>query len=404
MAKPKIILDEMIKYVPSAKIPISSIFFDENNPNKMTDAQVQGLEQFMERIGYAVEIWVNKEGSKYRIIDGEWRVRVLQKRGIKFVWAKIFEVKYSEIRLMRQLANKIGGTHDKHKDLEEFKAIFEDQNLDDFTKMLGVPIEDIQRELEKEFDITFGPEETEDIPELPLNPKSKSGEIYQLGNHLVLCGDCTSKDSFIRLFNGKKPQLTFTDPPYNIGFNYNQHDDKMQDDEYLKFCNDWFSNLDCDKIVITPGPRNLKFWYKIKEPNDIGIWHKANSTSGATVFFVRTCEPILFYGKFKKRGTDFFDYTRVLESELTNSQRDNGVGDNYAPAKPVKFVLDILKSFSSQQDLICDVFLGNGTTLIACEQSKRTCYGIEKDPRYVDVIIQRWETLTGLKAKRITKY
>ncbi|MEM3171951.1 MAG: ParB/RepB/Spo0J family partition protein [Candidatus Nitrosotenuis sp.] len=217
MSRSKLLLDELIRYVPSEKIPLSQVFFDENNPNKMTKEQMRGLEQFMERIGFAVEIWVNKEDNRYRIIDGEWRVRVLLQRGIKFVWAKIFQVKYSEIRIMRQLANKIGGEHERHKDLEELKAIFEDDNLDEFTKMLGVPIEDIQRELQKEFDITFGPEETEQIPEKPAKPKAKLGDIYKLGNHILMCGDCTNPDYVNSIWM-----------PVNTWINYPHHPEKFE--------------------------------------------------------------------------------------------------------------------------------------------------------------------------------
>lgn len=194
-----------------------------------------------------------------------------------------------------------------------------------------------------------------------------------------------------------KLALIFADPPYNIGFQYNQHQDKMSEKEYAEFCNAWLDSLPkCNKIIITPGPRNVKFYPPF---DDIGTWHKPNSSSGASAFHFRTCEPILFYGKFsdKKRMNDFFEYSRSIGSVLNESWKSANVEDG-APAKPIKLLGDFLSSWTQQGDVVFDPFLGSGSTLIACEQSHRTCLGIELDAKYCDAIIARWETLTGKKA------
>ncbi|MBI5697250.1 MAG: ParB N-terminal domain-containing protein [Thaumarchaeota archaeon] len=414
MVKSKLVLDEIIKYVPSEKISLEDVFFDENNPNKMTDAQLQGLEQFMERIGFAVEIWVNKEGKKYRVIDGEWRVRVLLKRGIKFVWAKIFEVKYSEIRVMRQLANKIGGTHDKHKDLEEFKAIFEDKNLDDFTKMLGVPIEQIERELEKEYDMHFGLQEDDEIPDKPAKPKSKLGEIYQLGNHRIMCGDCTNSEHVNKLLNGKKVDQLATDPPYGVDYvkkneflNSIDRGNRVQkayanderEKDYKKFFQSFLEIIpfaDYNTSYIFMGGKEYK--NLIQAAEDAGLYHamdlvwvKNNHVLGQSDYLPK--HELCFYGwkgRHKFYGpsnvTSVLDYDKPL------------VNDLHPTMKPVEMFAQLLKDGSKPGALVYEPFLGSGTTLIACENTGRVCYGTELDPGYVDVIIQRWENMTGKKA------
>jgi site-specific DNA-methyltransferase (adenine-specific) len=418
VVKSKLVLDEIIKYVPSEKIAVSDIFFDDKNPNKMTEAQLQGLEQFMERIGFAVEIWVNKEGSKYRVIDGEWRVRILQKRGIKFVWAKIFEVKYSEIRIMRQLANKIGGTHEKKKDLAELKAIFEDQNLDDFTKMLGVPIEQIQRELEREYDIQFGLQETDEIPDKPEKPKSKLGEIYHLGNHRIMCGDCTNPEHVKKLLDGKTVDQLATDPPYGVDYvkkneflNSIDRGNRVQkayanderEKDYKKFFQSFLEITpfaDYNTAYIFMGGKEYKNLVQAAE--DAGLYHamdlvwvKNNHVLGQSDYLPK--HEMCFYGwKGRHKFYGPSNVTSVLEYDKPL------VNDLHPTMKPVEMFAQILKDGSKKGALVYEPFLGSGTTLIACEQTGRICYGTELDPGYVDVIIERWEKLTGKKAKKIS--
>lgn len=423
MVKSSLVLDEIIKYVPSEKISLEDVFFDENNPNKMTDLQLQGLEQFMERIGFAVEIWVNKEGKKYRVIDGEWRVRVLLKRGIKFVWAKIFQVKYSEIRIMRQLANKIGGTHDRKKDAAEFKAIFEDENLDDFTKMLGVPIEQIQRELEREYDIQFGLQEKDEIPDKPENPKSKMGEIYHLGNHRIMCGDCTIQDHITKLFQGKTADQTITDPPYGVNYtetkedylselvnHKNTHKGIKVKKEILNDSLDDYSDFFKSFLEIIPFSDYCTFYifmsgqqlHTLREAidksglvwSDYLIWVKNQFVLGRKDYKARH-EFIVYGWKNHHRFYGGNSASSVLEYDKPL------VNDLHPTMKPVDLVAHLIKDGSKPGMIVYDAFLGSGTTLIAAEQTGRTCYGMEKDPGYVDVVIERWQNMTGKKAKKL---
>lgn len=396
---------EDITFVPTKDIPFSKIRFDERNPNVLSNEKNNALYHTVEKYGFAVDPWLNDTGDGYYlVIDGEHRIKMLIEKGIKSVRCKIFKVSYVDVQILRQVANKLRGEHDKTKDADEFKSIFDNKKLDEFAKMLGEPIESFQSILEKKFDMSFGNEEAE-IPEPPIIPKSKLGQIYELGNHRIICGDATKKETFEKLFGKTKPNLTFDDPPYNINFNYKSYKDKISNEEYLEFCKSWYNNIKeyCKKIIITPGPRNIGMWYKIDSNiTDIGTWREPNSSSGASVFNLRQCEPILFYGKYsKKRVYDYFEHSAAFTKELKDAQNVHDLikNNNHAPAKPLHFMVDVIKSFSNKQEIICDNFLGNGTTLIACEQTDRICYGIELDPIYLDVIIERWENYTGKKAK-----
>jgi len=278
-----------------------------------------------------------------------------------------------------------------------------------------------QAELDKHFlDEREGLTDDDDSPGLGVKAKTKRGDLYFMGDHRLLCGDATDGDDNARLMGKERADLAFTDPPYNIGFSYNKHQDKMKYDDYKSFCSRFFTLLDSDGVIITPGPKNIGLWYDILNVRDVGwfrggevddvlsgepvydegLWYKKNSRSGASCFNLRQCEPIIFYGTFKrKRNFDMFDHTRVIKKELTDARQQAGNIKSVAPGKPVSFITDIVRSFSDKNDLIKDVFLGTGTTIIACEKTYRRCYGIELDPLYCDVIVKRWENYTGKKAR-----
>jgi DNA modification methylase len=215
-----------------------------------------------------------------------------------------------------------------------------------------------------------------------------------------------------------QPDLVFTDPPYNINFSYNEHEDDMPIAEYIDFCRNWFKVLrvsGATRIIITPGPRNITLWNEITEgeqPTDIGTWFESNSRTQGRVFQFMRCEPILFYGEFdksNKRSSDYFDYPMVISPNLRNaenmtlkSKKSKKQNHNpHAPAKPLKLVNELIRDFTESNNTVLDLFTGSGTTLIACEQTNRTFYGCELDPRYCDLIVKRYEKYTGKEAIKL---
>jgi ParB-like chromosome segregation protein Spo0J len=154
VGKGKTRLLESIRYVPSVKLEISKIKLDENNPNRLSDEKLNGLEKIMKdpQVGNAVEVWVNDTGDgTYLCIDGEHRLKVLIKNEIKHVWAKVFKVSYTKVRILRQIANKLHGIHDKKKDADEFKAILDDDELESFSELMGESVIEFQKIIDKEF-------------------------------------------------------------------------------------------------------------------------------------------------------------------------------------------------------------------------------------------------------------
>jgi DNA modification methylase len=382
----------VVEEINISKIAVSKISFDDTNPNILTKEQMKSLKLVMEKFGFLAPVILNKD---LQVIDGEHRVRVYQELGKKTIPAYVIDVNTINKKMLRQLMNKLRGEHDKQKDAEEFKLIFEAGKLNEFSNLLAAQTEDFQSILERKFDIAFERAEEQEVPEPPVTPKSKLGDVYQLGRHTLICGDNLDVEI------PPKIDLILTDPPYNIGFNYNVIDDKKSNNDYADFIKNWINRYHESKIIVTPGPKNLKIWHDVIIPNDVGVWLKRNSRSGASAFHFRRCEPILFYGKFDKRTDDVFDYTMENYSELSDIEYQKGVGESHAPAKPLKFWRELINCYTNEGDVILDTFMGTGTTLITCEQTNRICYGMELDPAYIDVIITRWENYTGKKAKKV---
>jgi hypothetical protein len=236
------------------------------------------------------------------------------------------------------------------------------------------------------------PEVDEDeVPEAPVDPITKPGDLWILGNHRLLVGDSTNVQHVERLMGGEKADVVTTDPPYGVGYEYNSHDDDMTKTEYADFCRAFHGTAVAfsDRMILTPGCYNLELWCRISEPTHIGAWTKLNAMSPGRITYFWTWEPVVFYGKFqRKRGNDVFNFP-------VSKQPDTG--DHTCP-KPIDLWLDLVDNFTEPGARVLDLFGGSGTTLIACERLGRTARLVEKDAHYCDVIITRWEQFTGKTA------
>ena len=409
---------DSVRFVETKWIAISKITFDDNNPNVMNKSQKESLDKVIKKYGYAKDPWLNenKDGT-YLVIDGEQGLRDVIAKGVKKVRAKIFHVKYSEVRMLRQIANKLHGTHDRKKDADEFKAIFENNDLDLFSEISSLNLDDIQFELEKEFDISFETEETDDIPEPPKKPKSKLGDTYQLDKHRVMCGDCTDQGYIDKLLGNITVDQLLTDPPY--GVNYSEKNEFLNsigkgnriqtpiindnEKDYRQFFSSFLDVIpfsDYNTIFICMSGLELHNVRLAMDDSKITlgdylIWLKHrivltrkdyNSKHEFIVYGWKGKHK--FYGS--KSNQTVLEYNKPNKNEL------------HPTMKPVELFCKIIKDGSKKQMTVYDPFLGSGTTLISCEQTNRICYGMELDPIYIDVIIQRWEKLTGKKAQKIT--
>jgi DNA modification methylase len=240
-------------------------------------------------------------------------------------------------------------------------------------------------------------EKDDEVPEEVRKTSIKIGDLFQLGEHRLLCGDATRPEDVAKLMDGAKADMIFTDPPYAVGLKYNKYDDNITKSEHAKFCKKWFDIIRqySEFIVITPGFDNEYIFFEIDKKFNLVIWFKKFSISASRVAFARTCEPIFILGKppIKRYDTDFFSFS---------TDRIKGLHKDHPCPKPVVLLLALIGPQTKKDGTVLDVFGGSGTTLIACEKLNRKCRMLEIDPLYCEVICERWENFTGKKRIKIT--
>ena len=233
--------------------------------------------------------------------------------------------------------------------------------------------------------------EEDEVPEVPEEAITQVGDLWLLGEHRLLCGDTTSEDDVARLMDGEQIESVVTDPPYGMAFQSNHRKVK-----HRKIDGD--GNESLLKIACETDSVFSKYIFcrwenlaSIPRPKSVIVWVKNNWSMGDLEHeHARQTELIVFYsGKnhrwAKERPTDFVEARRT--------------GNKLHPTqKPVELIAEIVGWCVGS---ILDPFTGSGTTLIACEQLNRQCYGMEIDPLYCDVIVKRWENLTGDTAQRV---
>lgn len=421
MSKGLVEVLEDIRFVPTKTVLLSQIRFDETNPNKLSGATLEALEKTITQYGFAVDPWLNdNEDGTYTVIDGEHRIKFLLKKKAKKVKAKIFNVSSVEIKMLRQIANKLRGEHDKKMDAQEFKNIFDEGKLDIFSEYSAIPMEELHYQLEKQFDMSFEKSEDSQVPEPPLTPKSKLGEIYQLGRHKIICGDSVMESTYQKLMD-QDAKITLTSPPYNMGVNaqatdknvkskYANSDDNIEDYrkflvDFTKFCliHSTFTFVDIQQLANNKIDF-IEYLYELRKNFvDRLIWDKEQAAPAlAKNIFNSEFEDIIIFknqqlpNRAITSGPGF--HGRINNVYHGKPQKDNDEAKIHKATFPLHLPQFIIKNFTIPNDIVLDPFLGTGTTLIACEQTDRTCYGIELDPAYIDVIIKRWENFTGEKA------
>lgn len=262
----------------------------------------------------------------------------------------------------------------------------------------------------------------------------KAGEIWQLGEHRLMCGDSTKKEDVGRLMDGEKADITFTSPPYNMGRGsdtfrtldnvamsvksagkcYNTYTDDVSDDEYFELLEKSTRNaLDnsCDVMLNIGILRGSKIGVCrllnsfSENLNDIIVWNKSNSMPSGLPnnkgMLSHRCELIFCFNKSGRRSfsNPQWEVGTMINRIDTNNASSNEYSKIHGATFPIELPSKIVSNFS--KNIVLDLFGGTGTTLIACEQLDRKCYMMEIDSYYCDVIIARWEKLTGKEAVKI---
>jgi site-specific DNA-methyltransferase (adenine-specific) len=345
----------------------------EKNPRK-NDEAVKYVAESIKEFGFKVPIVI--DGNNV-IVCGHTRYKASKKLGLETVPCIIADdLTEEQIKAYRLADNKVAEQAEWNFDLlgDELADIFDiDMSYFGFEDMT---VEEEVEVIEDDFEV-----------ELPEEPKAKLGDIYQLGNHRLMCGSSTSFEDVEVLLNGADIDLIYTDPPY--GMNAVSKSGVLKETYKTDIMNDDDNTVAIDSFNLCAmkfGNTKQVWWganyYTECLPSSECwiVWDKNNGASDQT-----DCE--LAWANFRS----------VVRQFTMASEKKNRV---HPTQKPCKLFNEIVRKFEKDGKFnnVMDLFGGSGSTLIACEQLDRNCFMMELDPKYVDVIIDRWEQFTGQKA------
>lgn len=422
--------------------PVKDLIPYINNP-RHNDAAVDAVASSIAEFGFKVPLVIDKNNV---IITGHTRLKAAKKLGLETVPVVIADdLTEAQIKAFRLADNKVAEIAEWDEDLLKIEL----EELADLDFDMGDFGFEYQEEEKSPEDII-----EDEPPEPPIEPESKLGDIYQLGNHRVMCGDSTDPEALDKLMNGEKAVFVFTDPPYGVAIGdknktlneangshsieRNIEGDTLSKDELHDMLVEAMSNLrehcssDCSYYVSSPQGGELGLMMMMMMMMEAGltvrhmlIWVKNTAAfSMGRLDYDYRHEPIFytwtdkhtFYGDYstsviddttpidKMSKAELKDLVRALKREKPDSviYCDKPVKSELHPTmKPIKLIAQLMINSSRQGDKVLDIFGGSGSTLIAAEQLNRKCYTMEIDPHYVDVIVERWENFTGKKAIKL---
>ena len=400
----------------------------EKNPRR-NDEAVKYVAASIQEFGFKVPIVIDKDGV---IVAGHTRYKAAKKLQIEKVPCIIADdLTEEQVKAFRLADNKVG-------EIAEW-----DENL------LFEELQDIQMAMEvfgfEEFDVEEEDVEAEEDfyePELPAEPRAKYGDVYQLGEHRLVCGDCTKDEDVEKLLDGEEMDLCVTDPPYNVNYEGTAgkiENDNQDDTSFFNFLYDFYTQM--LKALKAGGAfyiwhadiEGANFRQALKEAGghvrQCLIWNKNSLVLGRQDYHWKH-EPCL-YGWKEGAGhyfindrsqttvfEDKIDIDKMSKEDMKNllkeifedkvpttviNEAKPTANDVHPTMKPIKLIARLVSNSSRKGEKVVDFFGGSGSTLIACEQLGRKCYTMELDPKFVDVIVDRWEQFTGQKAKLIKK-
>lgn len=381
-------------------VDINSIKPYKNNAKLHPQEQIEQIKKSIEKFGMDDPIGVWKD----EIVEGHGRLIACKELGMMEVPIIRLDHLTDEERKAYTLAhNKLTMNSDFDLDIlnDELMNSFDTIDMSDFGFDMDFDVEEEQEIVEDE------------IPEVPEEPKAKLGDIYQLGNHRLMCGDSTSEEDVARLMDGVKADMVFTDPPYDMSmggqgcFKSSMGNCKERIDNIINFdpyVISYLANMNIPTYYICTSKDGVpKYMDIFKEHNfNILVWCKTNPVPFTAGTFLPDIEYIMYFSKKGKKiwnnslkPTD--TYKKYYISKKLQGREDAGE-DLHPTMKPIELISNKIRISSNENGAVLDIFGGSGSTLIACEQLNRKCYMMELDPHYIDVIIQRWENFTGKKA------
>lgn len=399
--------------------PIHDIKPYGKNAKKHPEKQVMQIADSIKEFGFNQPIVVDKENV---IIVGHGRYQAAHYLGLAEVPVFVADIDEEKAKAYRLADNKLNESEwDMQLVIAELKE-------------LSLPMVDLtgfKRSL-----VLNADGKDDEVPTVPKVARSKPGDLYEMGSHRLICGDATKPEDFLRLMQGTKADMVFTDPPYNVNYSGSGKNtsegimnDKMSAASFREFL------VACFKVMrehvkasaglyVFHSPTTQAQFEEALNANGMEvkyqlIWNKPSAGMGMGHY--RNKHEPFFYAAVKDTSPNFYGdrtHTTVVDFQKTDAAmlkwmkdmreaEQNGkttiwtmkrepTSDYVHPTqKPVELIMYALSNSSKVEDVVMDPFLGSGSTLIACEKTNRSCYGSELDPKYADVIVQRWVDYTG---------
>jgi len=383
------------------------------NAKKHPEKQLKLLANSLQRFGWQQPIKVGADGVII-VGHGRWEAYSKYPEGIKEPW------------IIDETGKTISGApEDKKLSIPEEKAYrLADNKLNESDWNLEMAIEDL-RELDEDLQIATGfdldilvdPSSDDDaIPATPVNPRTKLGDIYVLGSHHLMCGDSCNLEDVTHLMEGKKADMVWTDPPYNVAYQASNGNkimnDQMSPEDFKVFVDGFVTNL----LTFCRGAiyvcMSSSEWGTVQDSfkrlgghwSRVIVWVKDRLVLSRADYHTQF-EPILVENEDENEdGQPILYGWKDGEKRIWNGDRKQTdiwkvkrptSNKEHPTMKPVELVMRGILNSSVRDCLVMDLFLGGGSCLIACEKTSRVCYGMELEPKYCDVIVQRYVDFTG---------
>jgi len=380
-------------HIQTTKVPISQVQVDPKNPRILNKEKFKKLKSSIEQFPEMLEVRPLVVANGY-VVGGNMRLLAMNDLGYK-------EVPVIDVTDWTQ------GQRDEFMIKDNIN--FGDWDYDLLAnEWEGTDLAEWGMDLwETEVEEMQGLVDEDEVPDVieDEEPITKLGDVWQLGDHRVMCGDSTKTEDVEKLMDGNKADMVFTDPPYGVSYTSNMRvkSEKFEmlknDDKFITNWLDLLPKFSKGFVFIWTTWKVLdkwiKFGTKVGNLSNMVIWNKGGGGIGdLKKTFSTDYEVCLVYN----RGAEIIG-KRI--GSVWSVGKDSATSYLHPTQKPVELACIAINNICIKKKIVLDVFLGSGSTLIACEKTGRICYGMELDPKYCDVIIKRWEDYTGKKAVKL---
>jgi DNA modification methylase len=389
---------------------------DPANPRRISEAELEALTRSLREYGFVQPVIALR--SDNTVVGGHQRLVAARRLGLKTVPVVYVDLPLEQARLLNLALNKISGSWDDEllarmvadlSSLEEIDMSLSGFGEEELAKLMKSLDRREKRERPEAFDLDAALEAARGAH------GAKRGDLWALGDHRLLCGDAADAGDVAKLLDGKRAQLAFTDPPYNValGDHGGQQrgarkrrikNDALPPEDFEAFCRGWAKNV-LDNVdgamYVCMSTKEWPVVSRVLEQagghwSDTIIWCKDRFVLGRAAY-QRGYEPLWFgwregakpYWCGDRDQSDVWRIARPSESPL------------HPTMKPLELIERAIENSSRAGDVVLDLFLGSGSTLIAAERTGRICYGMELDPHYASVAVMRWESFSGGKAMKL---